>query len=244
MFDFFKAKIKVNPKKVGIKNYLKNKKYVFDIGSGPDGSDWWKWTDKDTKIIGIDLYFFPKLIPKNIKIYKLDATLLNKLDLKSKLERLHRSLINSKFESENINWENRFDMVVANHILEHVNSPEKIINGIKRVAKKDAIIYVSFPDSKNFTDIFYHLIHSEGGGHIQKLTKDKVFKLFKKHGFKLIKCSIWPDNWKWFETLYDFKGRGIKYITQKEITYLANVFRKELTPRKGYYYGWEMVFKK
>lgn len=105
--------------------------------------------------------------------------------------------------------------MVANHILEHVESPDKVVGGIKKLLANRGTVYIGFPEATNFTDIFYHLIHQEGGGHIQKLTKEKVVELFLNHGFKLQSCQAWPDDWTWLEKLYDYKGRGIEYISQK-----------------------------
>lgn len=232
---------------IGIKKFLKGKKNIFDIGCGDHGSSWWNDIDKDAQIIGIETAFFPKSLPKNVKVYKFDANLLTRLNSKSKIPRLNTSftkLIRGQFIAEKIDWTCSFDIVVANHVLEHVESPEDVIKGIGKIIKKNGIIYIGFPDGKNFTDVFYHLIHAEGGGHIQKLSKNQVIGWFNKYGFNLIGCADWPDDWLWFEKLYDFRGRGIKYINQKEISYLANVFRKELTPNRGYFYGWEMVFRK
>jgi SAM-dependent methyltransferase len=228
-------------KYLGIGKYLKNRKNIFDVGTGPKGSDWWSDIDKDAKITGCDLYFFPKTVPENVTIFKYNASKLNHLNRFSRLE-VYKG--NNHFSHQRINLTNKFDMVVANHVLEHVESPRNLIKGISKIIKKDGLVYIGFPESTNFTDIFYHLIHAEGGGHIQKLTKDMVLNLFVKEGFGLIHIGKWPDDWRWFEKQFDFKGRNIKYITQNEIKYLADVFRKELTLKKGYCYGWEMVFKK
>jgi SAM-dependent methyltransferase len=231
----------MSTKYLGIGKYLKNRKNIFDVGIGPKGSDWWSDIDKDAKITGCDLYFFPKTVPENVTIFKYNASKLNRLNRFSRLE-VYRG--NNHLFHQRLNLTNKFDMVVANHVLEHVESPKNLIKGISKIIKKDGLVYIGFPESTNFTDIFYHLIHAEGGGHIQKLTKDTVLNLFTKEGFKTIHTGEWPDDWLWFETQFDFKSRKIKYTNQKEITYLANVFRKELTLKKGYYYGWEMVFKK
>lgn len=232
---------------IGIKRFLKGKKNIFDIGCGDMGSDWWKKIDKNAKITGIELNFFPKFLPSNVKVYKLDADRLveiNKLQTVSRLNTGLGKILQGQFNDEKVDWDNKFDMVVVNHVLEHVKSPENTIKGIGKIIKKEGVVYAGFPDSKNFTDIFYHLIHAEGGGHIQKLDKKSVTDLFKKHGFKLISCDIWPDDWVWFEKLFDFKGRNIKFIDQSEISYLARIFRKELSTKKGYFYGWEMIFKR
>lgn len=225
---------------VGLNKFLKGKKYILDIGVGPNGSAWWNDIDKDAQIIGIDVNFFPKINNNNIKIFKFDSMNLSNLKFYSRA-----SLFNEgKFKTQRVDWIKKFDLIVANHVIEHVISPKKLVKGINRVIKKNGIVYLGFPEATNFTDIFYHLIHSEGGGHIQKLTKNDVIDLFKENNFNLSSCRIWPDDWLWFEKLFDYKSRGIEFIDSNEISYLANVFRKELTPEKGYFYGWEMVFKK
>lgn len=229
--------------KSSLMQFLKDKKSIFDIGSGPEGSYWWKLIDNDAKVTGIDVNFFPKKIPRNVYLYKCDAILLDQVNEEWIVEKYKNSLF-GKFKREKVSWNNKFDLVICNHILEHVSSPHKVVKGIKKILSKQGLVYVGFPDSQNFTDIFYHLIHSEGGGHVQKLTKQSVLSVFNKQGFKLIHCNIWPDDWLWFQKFYDYKQRNIKYINQREIDYLANVFRKELTIEKGYFYGWEMVFQK
>lgn len=230
-----------------VETFLKNKKYIFDIGCGDKGSFWWRYIEPKAKIVGIEINFFPDKLPNFATVYKFDANLLNKISNQTIVPKLNcgiKKIIHGQFVNEKVFWINHFDMVVANHVLEHVQSPESVIQGIAKIIKKDGIVYCCFPDGKNFTDIFYHLIHPDGGGHIQKLSKEKVKKWFNKYEFKLISNSPWPDDWIWLEKFYDFRSRGIKYINQKEITYLANVFRKELTLEKGYFYGWEMVFRK
>lgn len=224
----------------GITKYLKNKEYIFDIGTGPNGSHWWNEIDTNSKIIGIDLYFFPKKINNNISIYKYDASQLHNIKNNYYLYKK----VGNKFIKEKTNLLNKFDLIVANHVLEHVNNPSNLIKGIYKLLKKGGKVYIGFPDCRNFTDIFYHIVHPNGGGHIQFLTDEIVINYFITNKFKLIEKNIWPDDWNWFQTCYDPKLHNLKYITQSQINYLCNVFRKELTPKKGYFYGWEMVFQK
>jgi len=216
---------KYNQKISGVEKYLKNKKNIFDVGVGPVGSSWWSKIDKNASITGIDWFFFVKNLPPHITVTKFDASNLN--------------TINSSHP-----WFNKFDLVVARHILEHVSDPESTIAGISKLCQKNAIVYTGFPDYRNFTDIFYHLVHPEGGGHIQLLTDKIVKKMFLKHGFKLLECNIWPEDWTWLQNQFDYRGRGLTYTTQAEIDYICKTFRKELTLKKGYYYGYEMVFQK
>lgn len=225
----------------GIEKYIKGKKRVFDVGTGPEGSHWWNLIDKDATITGIDYYFFPDTIPPFVEIYKSDASKLHLLKPGSKLEQY---ISKEKFSTKSINWKNKFDLVVANHVLEHVENPDNLIKGISNIIQKNGIVYVGFPDCRNFTDIFYHLVHPDGGGHIQQLTNDIVQKLFEDNGFKLLECNIWPDGWGWFQHSYKPQNFGVKYINQSHLNYMSDIFRKELTSNKGYFYGWEMVFEK
>jgi len=229
---------------VEINRFLKGRKEIFDVGTGPNGSAWWSQIDKDAKITGIDSMFFVKDVPKNVRIYNMNAGELAKITPKYRTKRLW---FFGKFIPETVQWTKRFDLVVANHVLEHVNDFPSTVKGISKLLKKDGRVYAGFPDHRNFTDIFYHLIHPNNGGHIQLLTDDFVENEFRKNGMKLISKGVWPDDWLWFEKLYNWKTYmwpENKFLSQDKIEYLANVFRKELTPEKGYFYGWEMVFEK
>lgn len=225
----------------GLKKFLSGKKNIFDVGTGPVGSPWWREIDSDAMISGVDLYFFPDSVPKNVNIYKYDASKLDQINSKDILERY---ISKGKFAPENVSLHHQHDLVVANHVLEHVVDPERLIKGISNLITKNGIVYTGFPDFRNFTDVFYHLIHPDGGGHVQQLTNVSVQKMFEKHGFKILECNIWPDGWGWLQHQYKPQNFGIKYINQSQMDYLCEVFRKELTPDKGYFYGWEMVFKK
>lgn len=239
--NFNKITTKFNNNISGIEKYIHGKKKIFDVGTGPEGSHWWNLIDKNATITGIDYYFFPDTVPPFVDIYKTDASKLHLIKPRSKLEQY---ISKDKFLSKSVNWENKFDLVVANHVLEHVKNPTNLIKGISNIIKKNGIVYVGFPDYRNFSDIFYHLIHPDGGGHIQQLTNEIVEKLFENNGFKLLDCNVWPDSWNWFQHSYKPQSFGVKYINQNHLDYLSDIFRKELTTQKGYFYGWEMVFTK
>lgn len=226
-----------------INQFLLGRKRIFDIGSGPIGSPWWAQIDRGARITGIDTQFFPKKVPQFVSLYKLDATKI-KDTINGNILEQYKPGIFHEFQKTPVFWQGSFDMVVANHVLEHVKDPLAVISGMAHLLAKGGIVYTGFPDGQNFTDTFYHLIHAEGGGHIQRLVKKQVLGCFLQHGFQLVSWAVWPDDWIWFEKLYDYQSRGLRYITKRDIRYLAQVFRKELTVKKGYYYGWEMVFQK
>jgi SAM-dependent methyltransferase len=225
---------------IGIETYLPGKRHIFDVGTGPKGSHWWGLVEEGAEITGIDSYFFPEETPNYVSVYRMDASQLS--DVGGRLA-VERHIGGSRFRKERVDWLGRFDLVVANHVLEHVDDVDAVVRGISRLLQPGGIVYAGFPDSEDFTDIFYHLIHAEGGGHVQLLTRESVLALFGRHGFELVTCNHWPDDWLWLQRLYDYRARGIVYMDQRRIDYLADVFRKELTPERGYFYGWEMVFQ-
>jgi len=224
-----------------LEDLIKNAKQIMDVGTGPMGSFWYKYVNDDAEVVGINRFFIPKTRTKHYLLAKIDALVLEDIDEIDviKVDDNTGNEINGKLKfCEN------FDLVVADHVFEHVENPAKLARGVYKSLKKGGMIHIGIPHADNFTDRFYHLIHPEGGGHISSLTKESMIKIMEDAGFKLIKYADWPDDWGWLERLYDWKGRGVKYFSQDDIDYIVKVFRKELTPEKGYLYGGEYVFQK
>ncbi len=210
---------------------VKQSDKILDIGTGPAGSHFYPYAKPETIIVGIDKYNKPEVEHPNFIYEALDAMDLDKVG----------TGLFSKFKP---GWMEYFDLVVADHVMEHVSNPEKLVTGIKKVLKKDGIAHIAIPDPNNFTEKFYHLIHPEGGGHVSKIPKKELIALFEKHGFELLYYTDIPDDWKWLEFLYDWKRRGIKYFANEDIKSIVETFRKELTAEKGYFYGGEYFWRR
>jgi hypothetical protein len=198
-------------------------KRVLDAGSGPQGGVWWRNKPVDTYMLAVDLYFKPPNLPPNSEFLMGDV---------------------ANFCETSDKHKEYFDLVVADHILEHVDDPARFALAFNRVLAINGLVHVGIPDATMFTDRFYRLIHPDSGGHVSQLTLDSLTDIMISAGFDRVDYRPWPDDWQWFKRCYDWQGRGIKFITQAEIDYIANVFLKELTPEKGYYYGWEIIFAK
>lgn len=219
-----------------LKDIVTASKSIMDIGTGPNGSFWYDYVPDDTCVTGVDAFFEPSKKTKNYKYLKMDAMKLG--DEEGILKK-----IQNKFKIGD-NIFNTFDLVVANHVFEHVENPEKLAKGVSNALKSGGRAFISIPDPENFTDIFYHLIHPDGGGHVSLIKKERMIEMMKNNGFELESYNDIPDDWLWLETLYDWKSRSVKYFSDDKMKYIANVFRKELTPQRGYIYGGEYVFKK
>jgi len=58
-----------------------------------------------------------------------------------------------------------FDLVVANHSLEHFTELDATLREIGRVVKPDGVLYVAVPDATTLTDRIYRWL-GRGGGHV------------------------------------------------------------------------------
>lgn len=61
------------------------------------------------------------------------------------------------------------DLVIGNHIFEHVYEPQRMAAEISRVLKPSGLLFVSIPDGFSFSDGLYRW-WSKGGGHVQRFT--------------------------------------------------------------------------
>jgi len=193
---------------------------ILDAGCGPHGSFWWSLKPDQTAMVAVDLYNQPPSLPANTRFFRSDIVEFCRRD----------------------EYQGAFDLVVADHLLEHVPDMAATISGFHRALQSGGRLHVGIPDATMFTDRFYHLVHPDSGGHVSKPTLESLTRLMDKGGFDRVEFRPWPDDWQWFKRLYDWRGRGIKYFSQDDVDYIADVFLKELTPEKGYYYGWEIIF--
>lgn len=61
------------------------------------------------------------------------------------------------------------DVVVANHVFEHVEDPRKTASEVSRVLNASGVLFVSVPDGFAFSDDLYRWL-TAGGGHLQRYT--------------------------------------------------------------------------
>ena len=206
-----------------VDSLLKDGQTIADIGSGISPAPWWSKVGVGSTIDAFDLYNDTASSVDHITFFKQDVTRLS----------------NKK------QFENRYDLIVADHILEHVEDVAGMINSLDWSAKSGACIHIGVPDGNNFTDIFYRLIHRyKSGGHIQQFAVDDIIELMDGISCELVQCEPWEDDWAWLERLYSLEFNQVEGVTQEQLQFLVNTFRKELTAEKGYLYGYEYVFKK
>lgn len=104
--------------------------------------------------------------------------------------------------------ENSFDKIIFLDVLEHLVERDQILKDIKRILKKDGLLFVGVPNK----DTSWKKTQRETGvcsfsdpDHKIEFSKKEILDLFKKHGFKIINVS-----YSTFDTayrgLYDIVG--------------------------------------
>ena len=94
----------------------------------------------------------------------------------------YKSLDMGKDQDYNLNLDEKkfpiksstFDIIICLETLEHVMYPEKVMKEMIRVAKKDAVFFLSMPNEYNFLQRAYYLLG-------KKTMYDEPFKVVEKH---------------------------------------------------------------
>lgn len=117
--------------KLAQKYLLNNKLMILDIGAGSHSASITKKWLPECHYTGIDIS----------KSYDNDE-----VDFKAMDEFIEMDL--TKLDFEKIP-ENKFDMIVMSHIIEHLHNGDKVISGLIPKLKKGGIIYLEFPSERS-----------------------------------------------------------------------------------------------
>lgn len=156
---------------------------------------------------GLMLYLLQK---KNwevlgVEISKIAANKANKRGIK---------VIRENFEKVKI--DKKFDLIIFNHSLEHLQNPIKIIEKTKKMLKGNGLIYIDLPNFGGLSSKIYGknwplLLPNE---HLWHFSLKSLEILFGKAGFKTIFVDRSSGNWNlanpWieiFQSLIGFKKR-------------------------------------
>ena len=87
----------------------------------------------------------------------------------------------------------RFDLVLAINVIEHLTDPEAGINSISKAVKPGGIVIVHLPTITNwFTRWGYSKLYDSDPTHIYRPTGGRVRELFEKEGFETLRDSYLP----------------------------------------------------
>lgn len=80
--------------------------------------------------------------------------------------------------------ENKYDIVILRHVLEHIYSYQNLLAVIKKILKQDGVLYIEVPGINNQS---VSLQRSIQPSHIWYFSKDTLLKSLQKAGFKFLK---------------------------------------------------------
>jgi len=112
-----------------------------------------------------------ELLPKNIIYHSMDFGNENNptLNKKNKYTYLF-NLDNPRIPIK----DNSYDIIVCFETLEHVMYPKRVLKEIKRIAKKNALLFFSLPNEYNFVQRLYYLF-------AKKTMCEEPFEVVEKH---------------------------------------------------------------
>lgn len=158
-----------------IEPYIKGKK-VLDLGVG------------DT-----DYRFLHKFIKENSK-FVLGVEIENK-----RAEKLIKEGYNIKIgNAENIDLKEKFDVVIAGDLIEHLDNPGMFLNNVKKHLRKKGIFICNTPNIYSFNFIIRGLIFGGKVSHFKEhtigFTNQLLTELFSRHNLRIKKTIYFTHN--------------------------------------------------
>lgn len=89
---------------------------------------------------------------------------------------------------EKLNIKDRFDVIVANHVLEHIEKPQEFLIKCKSYLKKDGILYIDVPNFGSLRSSFSgfkwrYILPAE---HVHHFTKETLSHLLETNGLSVV----------------------------------------------------------
>tara|TARA_Y100000816_G_C26099292_1_gene582302 strand:- start:282 stop:1034 length:753 start_codon:yes stop_codon:yes gene_type:complete len=117
--------------------------------------------------------------------------------------------------NDNFKINKKFDIVICNHVIEHVRKPEKLIKNLKKIMKPNGYLIIGTPDfdsamARKFKNR-YRLLHDKT--HISLFSYESLMRFFYKNNLKPKKI-IFP----YFDTTYFNKENILRIFKNNQIS--------------------------
>jgi len=87
---------------------------------------------------------------------------------------------------------NSFDVILASHLIEHLNEPKSFLEETYRILKNDGAIFITTPDISGFQSrLFGSRWRSAIFDHLYLFSRRTLSKMLKTVGFKVENCRSW-----------------------------------------------------
>src|SRR3989344_659844 len=120
---------------------------------------------------------------------------------------------------ENAKIKEKFDVVILNHVLEHLEQPEKVLQKIHSLLNKRGIIAINVPNAGSLSAKIYgaswkYVLPDE---HLWQFTEKALKSLLEKNGFSVLsweaKSGIWEFDNPILELWQSFFGIKKRFLT-------------------------------
>lgn len=108
-------------------------------------------------------------------------------------------------EKDNLMHDNEsIDFITMNAVIEHIKNPDNIFNEIKRVLKKNGLIFIRTPNWKMCFKNFYN-----DPTHVTPYTPETLDQIFKLHNLKpiFIEPGLIEKKWLWWNLPHSLKWK-------------------------------------
>jgi len=100
--------------------------------------------------------------------------------------------VRSAVLEENNFDENSFEVVLASHLIEHLNDPRSFLTEVRRIIKKDGCFYITTPDISGFqARLFGAKWRSAIFDHLYLFSARTLIKMLKETGFRVTLRRTW-----------------------------------------------------
>jgi len=88
--------------------------------------------------------------------------------------------------------DNSFDVILASHLIEHLNEPKLFLEETYRILKNNGNVFITTPDISGFQSrIFKDRWRSAIFDHLYLFSRYTLSKMLKNAGFKIVSCHSW-----------------------------------------------------
>jgi len=124
----------------------------------------------------------------------------------------------------------KYDVVLASHVLEHIAYPDKLLSDVKKVMNAQSIFIVALPNIMHYKyrfKLFFGNFKYENTGvmdytHLRWYTFHSAKKMLKKNGFEILEAFV--DGELPFYRLTKFLPKKIQRITKKVLFLVSKGF--------------------
>lgn len=111
-----------------------------------------------------------------------------------------------------------FDLVTLNDVLEHVVSPDRLMQEVGRLTKPAGVAYIQVPsaESLQLQYLLQHAFHSMAPFHRTLFSLDGLTRLLARHGFAVRAALPSHVNWGWTRALSFQLGEPHEYERLRE----------------------------